>query len=58
VLAESLLSCPQAYHKKKKYLNAMMEEPEKRPEWLTTGMIYLLLKSGDCKEVRNYRPIT
>jgi hypothetical protein len=29
-----------------------MEEPEKTP-----GVTYLLLTSGDSKEVRNYRPI-
>jgi hypothetical protein len=28
------------------------------PDWLTTGITYLLPKSGDSKEVRNYRPIT
>ena len=31
-----------------------MEEPEKVPDWLTTGITYLLPKSGDRKEVRNY----
>jgi len=41
-----------------KNLNAIKEEPEKTPEWLTTGITYLIPKSGDSKEVRNYRPIT
>jgi hypothetical protein len=31
-----------------------MEEPENIPDWLTTGITYLLLKSGDSKAVRNY----
>jgi hypothetical protein len=35
-----------------------MEEPEKVPDWITTGITYLLTKSGDSKEVRNYRTIT
>jgi len=38
--------------------NAIIEEPEKVPDWLTTGITYLVPKSGDSKEVRNYRPIT
>jgi len=35
-----------------------MEESEKVPDWLTTGITYSLPKSGDSKEVRNYGPIT
>jgi hypothetical protein len=34
-----------------------MEEPEKVPDWITTGITYLLPKSGDNNKVRNYRPI-
>ena len=34
-----------------------MEELEKAPEWLPTGITYLLPKLGESKEVRNYRPI-
>jgi len=41
-----------------KNFNAIIEEPEKPPAWLTTGITYLKPKSGDSKEVRNYRPIT
>jgi len=41
-----------------KNFNAIIEEPEKAPEWLTTGITYLIPKSGDSKEVRNYLPIT
>ena len=37
---------------------AIIEEPEKAPDWLTTGVTYLIPKSEDSKEVRNYRPIT
>jgi hypothetical protein len=41
-----------------KNFNAIIEEPEKAAEWLTTGITYLIPKSEDSKEVRNYRPIT
>jgi hypothetical protein len=36
-----------------KKLNAIMEEMEKVPDWLTKGT-YLLPKSRDSKEVKNY----
>jgi len=38
--------------------NALIEELENVPDWLTTGITYLIPKSGDSKEVRNYQPIT
>jgi len=41
-----------------KDFNAIIEEPEKAPDWLTPGITYLIPKSEDSKEVRNYRPIT
>ena len=41
-----------------KIFNATIEEPEKAPDWLTAGITYLLPKSGDSNQVRNYRPIT
>jgi len=41
-----------------KHFNAIIEELEKAPDWLTTGVTYLIPKSGDSEEVRNYRPIT
>ena len=41
-----------------KNFNEIIEEPEKAPDWLTTGITYFIPKSGDGKEVRNYRPIT
>jgi hypothetical protein len=41
-----------------KNFNAIIEEPEKATDWLTTGVTYLIPKSRDSKEVRNYRPIT
>jgi len=41
-----------------KNFNAIIEESEKTPDWLTTGITYLIPKLGDVKEVRNYRPIT
>ena len=40
-----------------KNFNEIIEEPEKAPDWLTTGITYLIPKSGDSKEVRNYRPL-
>jgi len=43
--------------KKKKNFNAIIEELEKTPNWMTTGITYLITKSGDSKEVRNYLPI-
>jgi len=41
-----------------KKLNAIIEEPEKTPYWLTAGISYLIPKSGESKDVRHYRPIT
>jgi len=41
-----------------KNFNAITEEMEKAPDWLTTGITYLIPKSEDSKEVRNYRHIT
>jgi hypothetical protein len=41
-----------------KNFSAIIEEPEKASDWLTTRITYLIPKSGDSKEVRNYRPIT
>jgi hypothetical protein len=38
--------------------NAIMEELEKIPDWVTTGITYLLPKSRNGKEVRNYQPTT
>jgi hypothetical protein len=37
-----------------KNVNALIEELEKAPDWLTTGITYLIPKSGVSKEVRNY----
>ena len=34
-----------------KSFHAITEEPEKAPDWLTTGITYLIPKSGDSKEV-------
>jgi hypothetical protein len=41
-----------------KNFNAIIEEPEKAPDWLTTGITNLILKSGDSKQVRKHLPIT
>jgi len=35
-------------------VNAVLQEPQKVCDWLTTGINYWLLKSEDSKEVRNY----
>jgi len=51
-LSQILTGIPQ------KNFNAIIEEPEKALDWLTTGITYLIPKSGDSKEVRNYRPTT
>jgi hypothetical protein len=49
-----LKALPAAHRHITKYFNAIMEEPEKIPDWLTTGITYLLPKSGASKAVRNY----
>jgi hypothetical protein len=41
-----------------KFFNTITEEPKQMPDWLTTGITYLLPKSGETKEQKNYRPIT
>jgi hypothetical protein len=53
-----LKAFPATHRKKKKNFSAIIEEPEKAPDWLTTGVTNLIPKSGDSKEVRNYRTIT
>jgi hypothetical protein len=37
-----------------KTLSAITEKPEKALDWMTTGITYLIPKSGDSKEVGNY----
>jgi len=49
---------PASHRPSTKNFNAIIEEPEKAPDWLTTGITFLIPKSEDSKEVRNYRPIT
>jgi hypothetical protein len=53
-----LKAFPSVHRNITKNLNAIVEEPEKIPNGLTTGITYLLPKSGDSKEVRNYQLIT
>ena len=49
-----LKAFPATYrHITKKNFNAITEEPKKAPEWLTTQITFLILKSEDSKEVRN-----
>jgi hypothetical protein len=45
-----------AAHRHIKRVSETIKKPEKIPNWLTTGITYLLPKSGDSKGVRNYRP--
>jgi hypothetical protein len=40
------------------FINTIKEEPKQMSDWLTTGITYLLPKSDDTKEPKNYRPIT
>jgi hypothetical protein len=49
---------PTAHSHITKNFSVVMDEPHKVPDWLTTGIAYLLPKSGDSKEIRNYQPIT
>jgi hypothetical protein len=49
-----LKAFPDIYRHNAKKFNAIIEEPEKATDWLTTGITYLIPKSGDSKEVRNY----
>jgi len=53
-----LKAAPATHRHITKNFSAIKEEPEKVPDWLTVGITYLIPKSGDSKEVRNYRPIT
>ena len=39
-------------------LNKLIWSPENSPEWIAQGTTYLLPKSENTKEPRNYRPIT
>jgi hypothetical protein len=48
-----LKAFPVAHSHITKNVNAIMEEPEKVPDRLTTGVTYMLPKSGDSKAVRN-----
>ncbi|PNF13578.1 hypothetical protein B7P43_G19014 [Cryptotermes secundus] len=38
--------------------NKIIEKPQQMPEWLTTGITYLLPKSKNTMDPKNYRPIT
>ena len=40
------------------FLNLILEDNGEIPEWLTEGVTYLLPKSEDTKNPKNYRPIT
>ena len=41
-----------------KIFNVIIEETEKTPDWLTTGISYLVPKSGYIKDVKIYLHIT
>ena len=49
-----LKAFPATYRHITKTFNAIIEELENAPDWLTTGITHLIPKSGDNKEVRNY----
>ena len=38
--------------------NDILKHPEKAPDWLTDGLTYLLPKTEETKNPKNYRPIT
>ena len=40
------------------FLNLIVDDPEQIPDWLTEGVTYLLPKSEDTRNPKNYRPIT
>ena len=52
-----LKAFPSAHRHTTKNFTAIKKELEKVPDWLTIGTTYLLPKSVDNKEVRNYRHI-
>jgi hypothetical protein len=52
-----LKSFPAAHKHSTINFTVIMEELERVPDWLTAGVTYLLPKSGDSKEVRNYQPM-
>ena len=47
-----LISCSNA-----KAYTKVIEHPEETPEWLTEGIAYLLPKTEETKNPKNYRPI-
>ena len=38
--------------------NEIMQNPEKAPKWMCEGTKYLLAKSNDTKDPKNYQPLT
>ena len=38
--------------------NDILKHPENAPDWLTDGLTYLLPKTEETKNPKNYRPIT
>ena len=51
VLTETHVEMAQQY-------NDMMKQPNKFPKWLVQGLTYLLPKSDETHNPKNYRPIT
>lgn len=39
-------------------LSMLIIEPNEIPEWVTEGIIYLLLKTGETDDSKNYSPVT
>ena len=52
-----LKAFPSAHRHITRNFNAIMEELETLPDWPITGLYYLLPKSRDRKEVRNYNQL-
>jgi len=50
-LSQLLTGIPQ------KNFSVVVEEPEKAPDWLTTGITYLISKSGDTKKSETTGPL-
>ena len=38
--------------------NLVITDPKKIPQWLVSGIIYLIPKSDETNNPKNYRPIT
>lgn len=53
-----LHSFSSAHHLLTKLLSKILREPEETPQWMSEGITYLLAKTKEMKNPKNYRPIT